>query len=112
MNTWPENMYWHLLKRNNLIKNCSEKGEKPTVYLDFPIDVTDYELIDLFNWQDKAKEMISQFEFVRMVDVQSETINRYIKEGKIIPDMEVPMGNNKSFKYFYEETVKNMQNSF
>ncbi|AUG56906.1 type I restriction enzyme EcoKI subunit R [Acetivibrio saccincola] len=99
-------------EKKQLDKELFRKGEKPTVYLDFPIDVTDYELIDLFNWQDKAKEMISQFEFVRMVDVQSETINRYIKEGKIIPDMEVPMGNNKSFKYFYEETVKKYAKQF
>ena len=50
--------------------------------------------------------MISQLEFVRMVDVQSETINRYLREGKIVPDMEVPLGNDKSFKYFHEETIK------
>ena len=36
-----------------------------------PIDVDDYEIIDLFNWQNSVKDMISQIEFVRMVDVQS-----------------------------------------
>jgi len=55
---------WDLLNR----------GEKPSVFLDFPVDVADYELIDLFNWQDEVKGMISQLEFVRMVDVQTETI--------------------------------------
>lgn len=38
--------------------------------------------IDLFNWQNSVKDMISQIEFVRMVDVQSETVDRYIKDGK------------------------------
>jgi hypothetical protein len=83
------------------------RGEKPEVYLDFPIDVADYELIDLFNWQDEVKDMISQIEFVRMVDVQAETVERYIRDGKVKPDLEVPYGNNRSFKYFREESVMN-----
>lgn len=87
-------------------QNLWAKGEKPDVYLDFPIDVMDYELIDLFNWQDEVKDMISQLEFVRMVDVQTETIERYIREGKIKADLEVPLGDKRSFKYFKEETVK------
>jgi superfamily II DNA or RNA helicase len=67
--------------------NLLAQGEKPEVYLDFPVDITDYELIDLFNWQDEVKNMISQLEFVRMVDVQKETVERYIREGKIKPDL-------------------------
>jgi type I site-specific restriction endonuclease len=88
------------------------KGEKPEVYLDFPVDITDYELIDLFNWQDEVKNMISQLEFVRMVDVQIETVERYIREGKIKPDLEVPVGDKRSFKYFKEETVKQYASEF
>jgi len=79
-------------------------GEKPAVYLDLPVDVTDYEYVELFNWQDKVSNMVSQLEFVRMVDVQSETIARYIREGKIIPDFQVPIGS-KTFNYFEKETV-------
>lgn len=82
------------------------KGEKPAVYLDFPLDISDFELIDLFNWQEEVKDMISQLEFVRMVDVQTETIERYIREGRIVPDLEVPLGDKRSFKYFKEDTVK------
>ena len=66
-----------------LDRDLIAKGEKPAVYLDFPVNVSDYELIDLFNWQDQVKNMISQLEFVRMVDVQAETIERYIREGKV-----------------------------
>lgn len=88
------------------------RGEKPPVYLDFPVNVSDYELIDLFNWQDEVKDMISQLEFVRMVDVQTETIERYIREGKIEPDLEVPFGDKRNFKYFKEETVKKYANRY
>ncbi|TDT46068.1 DEAD/DEAH box helicase [Fonticella tunisiensis] len=94
----PENL-------RKLEKDLLFKGEKPEVYLDFPVYAADYEPIDLFNWQDEVKDLISQIEFVKMVDAQSETIERYIREGKIIPDFEVPMGS-RSFKYFKEETVK------
>jgi superfamily II DNA or RNA helicase len=87
-------------------------GEKPVAYLDFPVDVTDYELIDLFNWHDEVKDMISQLEFVRMVDVQAETVERYIREGKLHPDLEVPLSNMRSFKYFKEETVKYYASQF
>src|SRR5665648_441320 len=74
--------------------------------LDFPVDVADYELIDLFNWQEEVKDMISQLAFVRMVDVQTETIERYIRDGKLAADLEVPFGDNRSFKYYKEATVK------
>lgn len=82
------------------------KGEKPVAYLDTPIDAADYELIDLFNWQTEVKDMISQLEFVRMVDVQSETVERYIREEKIVPDLAVPISESRFFNYFRESTVK------
>lgn len=81
------------------------KGEKPVELIDLPVNVLDYEHIDLFNWYDEAENMISQMEFVRRVDVQNETIARYIREGKIVADLEVPCSN-KTFKYFKEESVK------
>ena len=56
-----------------------KKGEKPAVLVDFPISVMDYEVIDIFNWQDKAKDMVSQIGFVQMVNVAGETIERYIR---------------------------------
>lgn len=98
-------------KQRKIDLDLHRKGEKPTVLLDFPVDVSDYEMIDLFNWQNEVKNLISQIEFVRMVDVQSETLSRYIREGKIIPDLEVPMGS-RTFKYFSEETVKRYAKEF
>lgn len=82
------------------------RGEKPEALLDWPVDATDYELVDIFNWQEEAAEMISQMEFVRRVDVQTETIERYVREGKLVPDLVVPMSEHRTFKYFKEETLK------
>ena len=43
------------------------------------VDMTDYR-----NWQEEAAGMISQMEFVRRVDVQTETIERCVREGKLV----------------------------
>ena len=81
------------------------KGEKPEALIDWPVDATDYELVDIFNWQEEAEGMISQLEFVRRVDVQTETIERYVREGKLTPDLVVPMSEHRTFKYFKEESL-------
>ena len=82
------------------------KGERPDAVIDYPVDATDYEIVDIFNWQEEAAGMISQMEFIRRVDVQSETIERYVRDGMILPDLVVPMSEHRSFKYFKEETLK------
>ena len=88
------------------------KGEKPEALIDWPVDATDYELVDIFNWQEEAAGMISQMEFVRRVDVQTETIERYVREGKLVPDLVVPMSEHRTFKYFKEETLQKYAQSF
>ena len=69
-------------------------------------------MVDLFNWQEKAKDMISQIGFTQMVNVQSETIDKYIRDEKIKPDMEVPVGEKRSFKFFEKDTVKKYAKEF
>lgn len=87
-------------------KDMFKKGEKPTVLVDYPIHVMDYEVIELFNWQDKANQMYSQMELTRHVSAQEETISRYIRDGKIIPDMDVPISEHKTLHYFERNRVK------
>ncbi|MBR2585758.1 MAG: hypothetical protein IKE64_10060, partial [Thermoguttaceae bacterium] len=81
------------------------RGEKPEALIDWPVDALDYEVVDLFNWQEEAEGMISQMEFIRRVDVQSETVKRYIDEGKLVADLTVPMSARRKFHYFKEETL-------
>lgn len=81
------------------------KGEKPDAVIDYPVDVHDYEVVDIFNWQEEAAGMISQLEFVRRINVQSETIERYVREGLLIPDLVVPMSEYRTFKYYKEESL-------
>ena len=86
-------------------ENLYIKGERPDALIDYPVDATDFELVDLFNWQEEAASMISQMEFVRRVDVQTETIERYVREGMLVPDLVIPMSEHRTFKYFKEETL-------
>ncbi len=88
------------------------RGEKPEAIIDWPVDATDYELVDIFNWQEEAEGMISQMEFVRRINVQSETIDRYLKEGKLVPDLVVPMSEHRTFKYFKEESLEKYAKEF
>lgn len=34
------------------------RGEKPDAIIDFPVSVTDYEAVDIFNWQEEAVGII------------------------------------------------------
>lgn len=88
------------------------KGEKPDAIIDFPVSATDYEAVDIFNWQEEAEGMISQMEFVRRVNASSETVEKYIREGTIIPDLIVPMSEHRTFKYFSEETLNKTAEKF
>jgi superfamily II DNA or RNA helicase len=88
------------------------RGERPEILLDTPLNVFDYELLDLFNWQDEIKDMVSEKEFVRMVDIQSGAIDARIKEGRIVPDLVVPIGVNRKFNYFYKKTVLKYADEF
>lgn len=88
------------------------KGEKPLAVIDYPVNAMDYEAVDVFNWQNEAEGMLSQMEFVRMVDIQSETIEKYIMNGKIIPDLIIPLSSGKKLNYFKEETIKEYANQY
>lgn len=88
------------------------QGQKPEALIDFPVHMTGYETVDLFNWQDKAKDMVSQIGFVQMVNVAEETIEKYIRDGKIVPDMEVPIGEHRSFRFFEKDSVKKYAGEF
>ena len=88
-----------------------ERGEKPQVLLDWPIQVTDYESVDLFDWQSEAEGMLSVMDFVRRVSASYETVNSYINSGKLKADLEVPAGN-RPFRFFKEETLQDAARKF
>ena len=44
--------------------------------------------------------------------MQSETIERYVREGKLVPNLAVPMSEHRVFKYFKEESLKRYAEEF
>ena len=89
------------------------KGEKPEALLDWPVDATDYELVDIFNWQEEAKDMYSQQELIRHLSVQkTQTIEEYIRKGKITPDLVVDLSGSRTFKYYKKERVQEFADKF
>lgn len=93
-------------------KEMFARGERPEALIDFPVQALDYQVIDIFNWQNEAKNMLSQLELTRRLDVQTETIIDYIGKGKIKADLEVPTSDKKRFRYFREERVKEFCQKF
>ena len=56
--------------------------------------------------------MISVQELVRRVSAAREVVEKYIREGKITADLEVPVGNKQCFRYFRPERVKGFCREF
>ena len=46
------------------------------------------------------------------LDVQSETVERYIKDGKVKPDLSIPFGDKRMFHYFREESIRNIAKQY
>lgn len=89
-----------------------KKGEKPEVLIDYPVHITDFEQIDLFNWQEKAEGMLSLMELTRRINIRAKQIKKCIREGAIVPDMVVPISERKSFQYFDPVQVKSICKKF
>lgn len=88
------------------------RGERPVALIDLPVFAMDYEKVELFNWHELAQNMLSEMQFVRQVNVQSETITRYINEGRIKADLAVPLSESRVMRYFKHETVKAYADEF
>ena len=88
------------------------RGERPVALIDIPVFAMDYEQIELFNWHELAQDMLSEMEFVRQVNVQAETIAKYIADARIKPDLAVPISENRIMRYFKPESVNRYAQEF
>ena len=61
---------------------------------------------------DETDGMYSVAEVIQRVNVQSETVEKYIREGKMTPDLIVPTSEHRSIKYFSEESLLRYVNLF
>jgi len=81
-------------------------GEKIDTILPHNIFIRDYELVDLFDWQEEIKHMMSLHQLAMELYVDDATARRWAEEGKIAPgpDLELPMGK-VTHRYFNRERL-------
>ena len=93
--------------------NLYSKGERPDAIVDYPVHATDYELVDIFNWQEEAANMYSQLELLRHLSVNSSrAIDNKIEKGEIAPDLVVQMSENRTLHYYKKDRVQEYANKF
>lgn len=61
---------------------------------------------------DAGDGMVSAAELIQMVNVQSETVEKYIREGAMIPDSVVSQSEHRSIQLFKKETVLHYARQF
>ena len=67
--------------------------------VDYPVHAIDYELVDIFNWQEEAANMYSQMELLRHLSINSSrAIDNKIEKGEITPDLVVQMNENRTLQ--------------
>jgi len=85
-------------------------GEKIDTILPHNIFVRDYELVDLFDWQEEIKDMMSMHQLAMELYVDDKTIRNWLEEGRIYPgpDLELPMGR-VTHRYFKRDRLKDIR---
>jgi hypothetical protein len=85
-------------------------GEKMDTILPHNIFIRDYELVDLFDWQEEIKEMMSLHQLAMELFVDDTTARRWVDEAKISPgpDLELPMGK-VNHRYFKQERLEDIR---
>ncbi|MDD4626005.1 MAG: hypothetical protein PHP87_02785, partial [Syntrophomonas sp.] len=85
-------------------------GEKIEAVLPHNIFIKDYELVDLFDWQEEIKDMMSLHELALELYVDDATARRWVDEDKITPgpDFELPMGR-VTHRYFHRERLEDIR---
>ena len=86
-------------------------GEKPELCLPHNVYAVDYEIVDLFDWQEEIKDMISAHQLALELYVDDNTVRQWIDNGRITPgpDLEMKMGR-VTYRYFYKSRIDEIRN--
>lgn len=85
-------------------------GEKVDTVLPHNIFARDYEIVDLFDWQEEIGNMMSMHELAMELYVDDQTVLRWLKVGRITPgpDLELPLGK-IVHRYFRRERLDDIR---
>src|SRR5207249_3201682 len=68
------------------------RREKPQALLDIGLHWLDYEEIDLFNWQEAVRDMISATDLDRELAATEGKVRGAVEQGLLIPDHTLELG--------------------
>lgn len=86
------------------------RGEKPHAILELGLHTLDYEEVDLFNWQDAIRGMISAPDLDRELAATEGTVRRAVERGVFSPDHVLPLGK-RVYLYFARERIDEIRQS-
>jgi superfamily II DNA or RNA helicase len=83
------------------------QGEDKDVPDELPIHLwaRDYELIDIFDWQDRVEGMVTAAALSRMLRKSEEWVQKRWREGNLIADEIVELGGRNRVPYFAMDRV-------
>ncbi|MEA5469163.1 DEAD/DEAH box helicase family protein [Spirulina sp. 06S082] len=87
------------------------RGEKPSVMLTLNLWADRYEPIDIFRWQDEAKEMYQTSEIETRLGIGESVVRRWVESGKLIPDHTIELGN-RVYHYFKKDRLEQIRKDF
>jgi len=85
-----------------------ERGELPTQTLPVSLWATDFREIDVFNWQESVKGMISSSDLEMELATTEGKIREAAKRGAVTPDHELALGE-RNYYYFRRERIEEIR---
>lgn len=76
------------------------RGEKPSIILDLALEALGFEEIDLFNWQEVVRDMLSAADMDRELAVTEGTVKRALERGEIGPAEHTLALGDRTYFYF------------
>ena len=88
--------------------------DAPDVPTDLPLHLwsTDYEPIDVFDWQDTVEGMVTATALSRLLRKSDEWVNDQLSKGKITPDEVVDLGGGRTIPYFRTDRLPELRETF
>ncbi|HWB10761.1 MAG TPA: DEAD/DEAH box helicase family protein [Pirellulales bacterium] len=84
------------------------RGQRPTAILDIGLWAREYEEIDLFDWQETLKDMISVTQLEIELAAPEGTVRRALERGLIEPDHRQSLGQ-RTYHYFHRDRSEELR---
>ncbi|HEV3343959.1 MAG TPA: DEAD/DEAH box helicase family protein [Pirellulales bacterium] len=84
------------------------RGQRPTAVLDIGLWVREYQEIDLFDWQEQLKDMISVTQLEIELAAPEGTVRRAVERELIQPDHTQPLGQ-RTYHYFHRDRSEDVR---